>query len=608
MTARTLVLALTLAVLTQPAGAQGRPGQPPRAPRPGVAVPPPAARPAPTPRAPIDRWELLDVSPAEMSLRDMELQGPPMLAEPYFPVEPMMPAMPMLPMEPMLPIEPMMAIEPMIAMAPLPPFEPMMPMMPMEPMFFEPMSFEPFDFSFHADAAVAAELAMADMARPPLPPRASPFDAARSMVAPRRERFATVPPAPWARSDQADTLYTSAREMLNRGEYRRAAQFFRDLSQRFPKSAYAADALYWEAFALYRIGTTEELRAALKALEAQRSRFPDAKTQADAAVLATRIQGALAARGDSRASVQLANAATNQAGSCDKEDQAVRIEALSALGQSDPESVTPILRRVLAKRDECSAQLRRRAVFLLGRKADAGAEEALTDVARNETDADVRSDAIMWLARMPGEKSVATLEELLRSSSDERTQRAAIRALTSHPSPRARQGMRALIERNDASERLRAEAIGSFDKERSTNEDAAFLRGLYAKLDSPRLKERTIYAVARLGGTENEQWLLNLARQNDEPIELRAAALRRVAGTSMPIADVVKMYDGVSDRQLREQLIQVYGSRKEPEATDKLLEIVRTGTDPQLRRLAISSLTRKNDPRTTKLLLEIIDK
>ena len=44
------------------------------------------------------------------------------------------------------------------------------------------------------------------------------------------------------------------------------------------------------------------------------------------------------------------------------------------------------------------------------------------------------------------------------------------------------------------------------------------------------------------------------------------------------------------------------------EATDKLLDIARTGTDPDMRRYAISALSRKNDPRTKKLLLEIIDK
>ena len=52
-------------------------------------------------------------------------------------------------------------------------------------------------------------------------------------------------------------------------------------------------------------------------------------------------------------------------------------------------------------------------------------------------------------------------------------------------------------------------------------------------------------------------------------------------------------------------LIQLI-ARTDPAATDKLLEIAKRGTDPDMRRMAISALSRKNDPRTKQLLLEII--
>jgi HEAT repeat protein len=97
-------------------------------------------------------------------------------------------------------------------------------------------------------------------------------------------------------------------------------------------------------------------------------------------------------------------------------------------------------------------------------------------------------------------------------------------------------------------------------------------------------------------------------RNNDEPLEVRTAALERVASRKLPIADAVKLYATVADRRMREQLINVYAQRTEPEATDKLLDIVKNDTDYNLRRQAINAVTRKNDPRATKLLLEIIDK
>ncbi|MDQ3997500.1 MAG: HEAT repeat domain-containing protein, partial [Gemmatimonadota bacterium] len=135
-----------------------------------------------------------------------------------------------------------------------------------------------------------------------------------------------------------------------------------------------------------------------------------------------------------------------------------------------------------------------------------------------------------------------------------------------------------------------------------------YVRSLYARLESQQLKESVVHAAGRLGGPDNEQWLANLVKNPNEPPQLRAAALSRLGRTTMPISEFAKMYDAATERGIREQVMNVLAYRKEPEATDKLIEIARTGTDPQLRRLAINYLTRKKDPRTQQLLLEILDK
>lgn len=422
------------------------------------------------------------------------------------------------------------------------------------------------------------------------------------------EPFATRPRQGWAPQDQADSLYRAAREALNRYEYRRAAQLFRQLRDRYPRSEYAGDAGYWEAFSLYRVGTIDDLRTGLRVLESQNNRYSREEIQADAAALAARIRGALAVRGDANAQAQVRSAAQANGQPCDQEDIAVRVEALSALSQMDGETVVPILRRVLARKDECSAQLRRRALSILGRRGDTAAVATFVSVARSDPDPSVRGEAISYLARQPGERVVDALEDLLRTSNDERVQRAAVRALAHHESPRARRSLRALIERTDVPEQLRREAIGSFERERSSAEDATYVRSLYGRLDSEKLKESVINAVGRLGGADNEQWLANLVKNPNEPMQLRASALNRLGRTTLPIAEFSKMYDAATERGIREQVMNVLAYRKEPEATDKLIEIARTGTDPQLRRLAINYLTRKNDPRTQKLLLEILDK
>jgi len=424
-----------------------------------------------------------------------------------------------------------------------------------------------------------------------------------------RESFMTRPRAPWLQGDVADSVYKNAYELLNRGEWRRSATAFASIPQKYPNSGYAADAMYWQAFSLYRIGNTDDLQIALKSLQTMRTKYPQAKSQSDAAALAARIQGALAARGDRKAELDLKKTMNDQPVQCDREDQAVRAEAIKSLANTDPSSLAPIAKRVLAKKDACSAPLRRTVVYLLGQSGDNDTPAILRDVALNDSEPEVRSTAIQYLARSPSDIAVNTLDEVLRTSTDPNVQRTAARALASNPSPRARQSVRALIERTDAPERLRIEAVGGFeDSQRTTDEDAAYLRSVYTKIDNPRVKARIARVIGNLGGDVNDQWLLGLMRNNDEPLEVRTAALSRVASRKMPIADAVKLYGTVADREMRQQLINIYGQRTEPEATDKLLDIVKNDTDYNLRRQAIGALQRKNDPRATKLLLELIDK
>jgi HEAT repeat protein len=424
-----------------------------------------------------------------------------------------------------------------------------------------------------------------------------------------RELFATSPRRAWIQGDAADSLYKAAYELLNRGEWRRAAGAFANIPQKFPNSGYAADALYWQAFSLYRIGNTDDLQTAVRSLETMRSKYPQARTQSDAAALLTRIRGTLASRGDRTQEAALRETMSGQGAQCDREDQQVRAEALKAIAQSDPASLPALVKRVLTKKDACSAPLRRTAVYLLGSSRDNDAPAILRDVALNDSEPEVRSAALQYLAQSSSDMAVNTLEEVLRTSTDQGVLRTAARALAQSPNAKAKTAVRALIERTDAPERLRIEAVGGFENsERTTDDDVAYLRGVYPKIDNPRVKARIARVIGQLGGESNDQWLMGLMRNNDEPLEVRTAALERVASRKMPIADAVKLYATVADRRMREQLINVYAQRTEPEATDKLLDIVKNDTDYNLRRQAINAVTRKNDPRATKLLLEIIDK
>jgi TolA-binding protein len=415
-----------------------------------------------------------------------------------------------------------------------------------------------------------------------------------------------VAPASWAPQDVADSAYRQARELFNRGEWGQAVQAFRALPTRFPNSTYAPEAAYYQAFALFRIGGTNELREALAALEASRTKYPNAKSRTEMTNLTTRIRGVLAQRGDAQAAAELARTANEQGVTCDREEQAVQAEAMNALSRSDAGNVNELITRVLARKDECSIPLRRTAIFLVGNRRDAQAVTILAGVARNDPSVDVRVEAISVIGRLPNEEGVTVLEELVRDT-DERVQRSAVRALVRHPSARAKAAVRTLVEREDISERVRTEALSAFNTESATAEDITWLRTLYARFTTPTLKARTLSAIVRVGGPEVDQWLVTIARDDNQPSELRSTAMRRI-GATLPIADLARLYDSSTQQRVRSEIIGQLGKRKEDAATDKLIDIIKNGTDPSLRRSAISAITAKNDPRATQLLLDIINK
>ncbi len=416
-------------------------------------------------------------------------------------------------------------------------------------------------------------------------------------------------PRAWAQGDPADSMYRAAMDVMNKGDYRKAATLLKEIPVKFQYSQYAAEAMYWQAHALYRVGGTPDLQEALQTLESMKSKYPNSRlrnSQADVGALQVRIAGVLNTRG--RGGDEIVKRALSQnTSTCDSEEAQIRSAALNALMQTDPAAATDYAQKMLAKKDDCSRELRRNAVFLIGNRPGPSSVSTLIGVAKNDPSVDVRTSAINYLGRMQSDEALAAIEELLKSSDDQQIQREAVRALANNANPRARAGIKALVERTDVSETLRTTALDALNPERATQEDVAWLQALYPKVESARLRSRIISAMARIGGTQNEKWFSTLANNENESIEVRLEALRR-AGTTMDIAALGRLYDQTGQRQLRYELVRQLGSRKETESIDKLGDIVKNGTDPEVRSRAMNALINKKDERATKLVMALLDR
>ena len=435
--------------------------------------------------------------------------------------------------------------------------------------------------------------------------------------------------APSYPQDPADGAFRDARELLNRADYRLAAQSFGEIPRRWPRSRYAADAYYWQAFALSKQPNAgmAELRAARQALANLRRDYPRADVR-DAANLDVSINGRLAQLGDAQARQQMTRIASTPpvpprpAGAArpspaprpgqqqcpDGDDENdTRVVALNALLHMDAESAVPILKQVLERKDACSVGLRRKAVFLISQKRSAETADILVDLVRNDPDTEVKEQAIFWLSQVDGSRAVDALENILRTATDPGIQEKAVFALSQNRSARAGELLREFALREEASTEVRGQAIFWLGQQHA-DQSAAFLRDLYGSIRGDELKEKVIFSLSQHRAAENADFLLEIALNDRESSEMRKQALFW-AGQSRTVSldALTRLYDRVDDREVKEQLIFVYSQRREQAAIDKLMDIARNERDAELRKNAIFWLGQSKDPRVARFLLELIN-
>jgi len=419
------------------------------------------------------------------------------------------------------------------------------------------------------------------------------------------------------KQDAADSLYRAARDAMSRGDYNGAASLFQRIVAQYPNASVADESMYYQAFALYRVGGSEKLKAAKDVLAKLKTKYPKFATS-DAASLRTRICGELARQGDEACAAEVAEAArkvnpaspsTRASSDCPRDDDDdVRVEALNALLQMDAERAMPILRQVLERRDPCSVVLRRKAVFLVSQKRTTGTADLLLKTARTDPDSEVRQQAVFWLSQVPDERAVDMLEEILRNSKDEELQNKALFALSQHRSGRGSAILREFAGREGASRELRGQAIFWLGQRAST-ENNDFLRSLYGRLNDDELKDKVLFSLSQRRGMGNEKWLMDIAVNSRETIELRKKALFWAGQSGVGIPEIIPLYARLTDREMKEQVIFVLSQRgNNSAAVDKLMDIARNERDSELRKKAIFWLGQSRDPRVQQFLLDMINR
>jgi HEAT repeat protein len=288
---------------------------------------------------------------------------------------------------------------------------------------------------------------------------------------------------------------------------------------------------------------------------------------------------------------------------------------LPAVLADDPGAVQRLIS--LARDEARLEETRRQAIQWIGLLGDARVVPVLVAFARGGAASPAGED-IDDNEGGPGKKGLATAAMAALSSLEDgagvpalidlarngtlATRSAAAFWLGQTGDPRAFAALHGVIENAREDDRVRAHAIFSLSHGDAPASEFAYLRSLYPRLTSDRLKESVIQGMGEdeSGGSE---WLIGRARDNGESLKLRKSALFWAGQRKhTPTKDLVAVYRGATESSLREHAIFVLSQRDDEASLNELMRIAQEDSDRKMRSRALFWLGQKDDPRVTKLI------
>ncbi len=297
-------------------------------------------------------------------------------------------------------------------------------------------------------------------------------------------------------------------------------------------------------------------------------------------------------------------------------DGGSRQNPLLAAAVADSANVAPEMLR-LARMTTLSRETRRRAVHWAGALGDASMVAPLTELARTSGDGTSSSDdmgpgnslagaATGALGMIPDGAGVPALMTLARSGS-ESVRKGAVFWLGQRDEEAPHALVRTVAGDEKETETVRRAAIFALSQgEGASAADFAFLRSLFDRTTSERLKEQVLFSVSQRESWDGGRWLLDKARDESQPMEVRRKAVFWAGQGRASVADISALYKSAQEPRLREHIIFVLSQRDEEAATTQLMSIARDDPDREMRKKALFWLGQKNDPRVTKLITDMV--
>lgn len=275
-------------------------------------------------------------------------------------------------------------------------------------------------------------------------------------------------------------------------------------------------------------------------------------------------------------------------------DEEMKMIAMDAIMQNDPERAIPLVDKVL-QNQQASMRLRMRALQALARSNSTKAWDIVARVAKDSTNTELQSRAVQLLGSREGAQNRQLMNEIYASTTNADIKRQVLRTWASAGTKDAILS----AAKSDSNVEVREAAIRHLGDMRAT----ADLVSLYGSESDIKVRERILRSIAN---TDDWQRLLDIAKtEKDENLRARAvqfAGSSKSAGASDALA---ALYGSTQDTATRGAILRGLSQQRNAK---QLIALARKETDPELKRQALQHLTRMKGDEVTTYLTELLEK
>ena len=351
-------------------------------------------------------------------------------------------------------------------------------------------------------------------------------------------------PAGWsqdkAKADEdalAKALYEAAKQSIYNKSYDKAVEQFLSLQNKYGKSLYGQDGLYWLGYSLDKHAASladvkqqlEMKQVAFEHLDSLLKKYPANAWIKDAKILQVQIAEELARSGLGRYRKYIDESIhggierghlpvppelpvpppviSNPRKTMDSETE-LKLVALNALMNMDEEKAFPILEKLM--RDEKRPELREHALFVLSQSGSPKVLPILVAVAEKDPSPEMRQRAAFWLGQRHDEEAFAALLRIY-DTADVKLKDTLIMSFAQSGNPK---GLAKVTEiaKNEKDPEIRSKAL--FWLGQTQGEKAIpTLLDVYKTTDNAKTKEQIVFALAQADGPKGISALIEIARK-----------------------------------------------------------------------------------------------